>query len=399
MKIALFSETYLPQINGVATHVKTLKEGLETLGHRVLVVTADPGVTEHRLEDGVLRCPATELKELYGFGMAPYRDAERMRHLRDFAPDIVHTHTEFGIGSCAIELSRALGVPMIYTLHTMWDEYLHYVASPAFLPAARKLAHTYFRYFSGRAAAIIGPSVRSRAFLRRCGVEREVKIIPNAVELDRFSRDKADINTVAELRKAYGIQTGDTVLCFCGRLGQEKNVDMMLDFFARCRGEDGRVKLLLIGDGPARAELEEKSRRLGLDGVVVFAGGVPHEDIREVYACCDLFVTASRSEVNSISMLEAMAMGLPVLHILDEANPGQVTEGVNGFIFRTAEELAEAILRFRVSGEAGQAQLRASTVASVSGLDQTGLAKRVEAVYLRQLAADQLAKKASGEAG
>lgn len=393
MKIALFSETYLPQINGVATHIKTLKEGLEDLGHQVLVVTADPAALKHKLENGVLRCPAMELKKIYGFGLAPAYNGNRMRILRTFAPDVIHTHTEFGIGLCASELARELHVPLVYTLHTMWDDYLHYISSPAFMPAARRLAHAYFRYFADQADAIIGPSKKSRDFLHGCGVEQEVDILPNAVELDHFSREKSEPATVEKLKQAYGIRPDDTVVCFCGRLGKEKNIDVLLDFFSQCRQKNTHIKLLIIGDGPDRSHLEELSSRLNINDGVIFTGGVPHDAIREVYACCDLFATASRSEVNSISMLEAMAMGLPVLHILDASNPGQVLEGVNGYIFRTAKELTDLILRFHDSSADEKARLRASTADSVKGLNQTDLARRVEEVYLRVLAFNQIAKK------
>ena len=158
MKIALFSETYLPQINGVATHIKTLKEGLETLGHRVLVVTADPKAAGHYVEHGILHCPATELKDLYGYGMAASYSPERMRFIKEFSPDIAHVHTEFGIGSTGLETARELRIPLIYTLHTMWDEYLHYIASPTLFPAVRRLVYAYIRYFAKQADAIIGPS-------------------------------------------------------------------------------------------------------------------------------------------------------------------------------------------------------------------------------------------------
>lgn len=381
MKIALFSETYLPYINGVTTHVKTLKEGLEALGHQVLVVTADPKVFEHRLENGVLRCPAMELKEIYGFGLALSHSIRRMELLRGFSPDVVHAHTEFGIGRSAVRLAQEMNIPMVYTLHTMWDEYLHYVASPSFLPAARKLSHSYFRSFANHADAIIGPSGKSRDFLHICGVRRKISVIPNAVELDHFSRQKADAMIVEKLHQTFGFQKNDTILCFCGRLGQEKSVDLLLKFFAQCCKINNHIKLLIIGDGPARTELEKLSRQLKTAHMVIFAGEVPHDTIREMYACCDLFVTASRSEVNSISMLEAMAMGLPVLHIHDEANAGQVAEGINGYVFHSGEELASIVLHFRNSNETDQARLRDTTVNSVKGLGQTTLAKRIEEIY------------------
>ena len=383
MKIALFSETYLPQINGVATHVKTLKEGMEALGHQVLVVTADPKSEGCHMEEGVLRCPAAELKDLYGYGMAPSYNLERMRLIQAFSPDIAHTHTEFGIGSTGLEIARKLKIPFVYTLHTMWDEYLHYVASPTLQPVVRKMGHRYLRYFANQADAIIGPSVKSRDFLHHCGVKREVEVIPNAVELDWFSRDRADPATVAKLRQSYGIQNDDTVICFCGRLGQEKSVDVLIHLFAQCHKKEKHMKLLLIGDGPALSNLKELARRLSVDSAVIFTGAVPHDFVREVYACCDLYATASRSEVNSVSMLEAMSMGLPVLHILDEANPGQVKEGVNGYVFRTEEEFSDIVLRFRSSAKTEQARMQASTSDSIKGLHPTGLAKQMETIYLR----------------
>lgn len=392
MKIALFSETYLPYINGVATHVKTLKEGLEALGHQVLVVTADPKVFGHKLENGVLRCPAMELKEIYGFGLALSRSTRRMELLRGFSPDVVHAHTEFGIGRSAVELAQELDIPMVYTLHTMWDQYLHYVANPSFLPAARRLSHSYFRRFANHADAIIGPSGKSRDFLRMCGVQQEISVIPNAVELDHFSRKRADPVSVENLRQTFGFQKNDIILCFCGRLGPEKSVDLLLEYFAQCRKKDSHLKLLIIGDGPDRTKLETLSRQLKTDHAVIFAGKVPHEAIREMYACCDLFATASRSEVNSISMLEAMAMELPVLHIHDEANAGQVTEGINGYIFHSGEELASIILQFRNSKETVRALLRDTTVNLVKGLDQITLAKRIEEIYRQCITSRQTAE-------
>lgn len=385
MKIALFSETYLPLINGVATHVKTLKDGLEALGHQVLVVTADAKAASHRIEDGVLRCPAMELKELYGFGLAAAYSPERARLLRAFDPDIVHAHTEFNIGFAGVDLAKELHVPLIYTLHTMWDEYLHYVASPTFMPAIRGLAHSYFKYFANHASAIIGPSGKVQTFLHNCGVKKEVTVIPNAVELSQFSKEQTDGAAVAKRRRDYGIRPDDLVIGFCGRLAQEKSVHVLLDYFAYCYEKERRLKLIIIGDGPARAALEFQAQQPGLTDSVVFTGGIPHDAVHEVYACCDLYATASKSEVNSISMLEAMAMGLPVLHILDEANAGQVVDGVNGYVFRDAQELCRLLLGYRDRSPAEKKLLQDSVTASVGHASQAEMAQTVEELYLRHM--------------
>ena len=385
MKIALFTDTYLPQINGVATHVKTLKEGMERIGHQVTVVTADPGVPAHCIEDGILRCPATEIKELYGYGMASSRSAEREQILADLSFDVIHVHTEFGIGLSGAEIARRRKIPLVYTLHTMWEQYLHYIVPRAAYPIAREAARAYIGYFAGKADEIIGPSPKVQGFLKDCGVQREVNVIPNAVELDRFSRSLVPPQAVDRLREELGLTPEDLVLCFCGRLGEEKSVDVLVDFFAQLYHPGDHIKLLIIGEGPARETLEQQARSLGLADKVIFAGAVPHERMPEFYACCDLYATASLSEVNSISMLEAMAMELPVLHRVDEKNPGQVTEGVNGFLFRTAEEFCMAVQRFRDGGVEDRLRLRASTAGSVHAAGQEGLARRVEAVYLKHL--------------
>lgn len=384
MNIGLFTDTYFPQINGVSTHVKTLKEGLEGIGHQVLVVTADTETPVHHLEDGVLRCPAVKLKRIYGYGMACIHSMDRQRILNDFPLDVIHVHTEFGIGLSGEENARRLGVPLIYTLHTMWDQYIHYIAPYNFHSFAREMTRGYIGYFAGRADEIIGPSMKVQGFLSICGSEKKVNVIPNAVELDQFSCELVDLQAVGLLKKNYGLLPEDFVICFCGRLGKEKSVDVLLDFFAEYHRPNDHIKLLIVGEGPLHKALEEKAGRLGLTGSVVFTGGIAHENMREVYACCNLYATASKSEVNSVSMLEAMAMGLPVLHILDEENPGQVTEGVNGYIFRTPEEFHSAIERFRNNREE-QVRLRASTIESARLAGQETLARRVEAIYLRQL--------------
>lgn len=384
MKIALFSDTYLPQINGVATHVKTLREGLEGIGHTVLVVTADTSAKSHYVEDGILHCPAATLKHLYDYGAAMAHDADRQRILDDYNPDVVHIHTEFGVGWSGMKTAKRAGVPLIYTLHTMYDQYLHYLVPRPLIPAARHAVRDYVGYYGKTADEVIGPSVRTEEFLSVCGVHRKVHIVPNAVELDWLSREQADREKVQALKQQYDIKESDFVICFCGRLGKEKSVDVLLEFFAEGYHPESGLKLMIIGEGPMHEMLEKKANQLGLGKAVIFTGAVPHGEIREVYACCDLFATASRSEMNSISMLEAMAMGLPALLIVDEENPGQVTEGINGYLFRTPEEFHALVRRLQKSPDERR-RLQVSTVESVRQAGQEGLARRIEDIYLNGL--------------
>lgn len=161
MRIALFTETYLPHINGVVTHVKALKDGLEAMGHSVLVVTANSKTRKHYIKNNVLYCPALKAsKRFYNFDLAPALSRTRLRFLRDFNPDIIHIHNEFGIGLSGIAIAKTLRVPLVYTLHTMYDEYIYYVAPAPLVGITTRISHKYFRIFAKSANAVTGPSVK-----------------------------------------------------------------------------------------------------------------------------------------------------------------------------------------------------------------------------------------------
>ncbi|MEG2429226.1 MAG: glycosyltransferase, partial [Oscillospiraceae bacterium] len=148
MKIALFTETYLPYINGVVTHVKALRDGLVKLGHDVLVVTANDKTMHHFVENGVLNCPGKSFKKLYNYGLAAPLSIKRLNILRDFDPDIIHIHNEFGVGLSGTLIAKRLEIPLIYTLHTMYDEYLYYIAPKKLVPALKKVSHKYVKFLA-----------------------------------------------------------------------------------------------------------------------------------------------------------------------------------------------------------------------------------------------------------
>lgn len=381
MNIALFTETYLPYINGVVTHVKSLKDGLERAGHNVLVVSADINTHRHYIKDGVLWCPAKEFKRFYDYGLASPVSIKRLRMIKNFHPDIIHIHNEFGIGLSGISIAKILKVPIVYTLHTMYDDYLYYIAPKPLIPVARKISHRYLRFLSKKASAITGPSRKVQEFLSECGVAKEVNVVPNPVELDKFQEDKVDPQKVAQLKAKYHIQDDEEIVCFCGRLGKEKSVDVLLNYFAQTVDRKDKIRLMIIGDGPSRPELMEQAKSLGIDDLVIFTGKVMHDELVHVYACCQLYVTTSLSDTNSISMLEAMATGLPVLHRYDQLNEGQVRSGINGYIFNTAEEMYGYMKSYRDKSPEEKLALKQSVIDSVKKSGQENLANYLLEVY------------------
>ena len=181
-----------------------------------------------------------------------------------------------------------------------------------------------------------GPSKKCQEYTAEIGSDKKVEVIPNPVELDAFAPESSTPEQRAQIREQFGIPKDATVACFVGRLGQEKSVDVLLRFWAQeMKPEDG-MDLRIVGDGPEKPHLEQLARELRITDRVIFTGKVMHPDLPPYIHTCDIYVTASLSDTNSISMLEGMAGGLPVLQLYDELNADQVRDGVNGYMFRNA---------------------------------------------------------------
>lgn len=381
MKVALFTETYLPHINGVVTHVKILKEGLERLGHEVLVVTADYDAPKHYVKDNVLHCPAKRLQQFYNFGAAPPISERRLKFIREFKPDIIHIHNEFGIGISGVMAAKILRKPLVYTLHTMYDEYIYYVAPPSLVTPVTALSRKYLKMIAQSASAITGPSKKCAEYFKQAGVSKAVNVIPNAVELENFRPENISTESRRQFREKYGISQDKMLACFVGRLGREKSVDVILDYWAQEITEDDGIQLIVIGDGPCREELIEQAEKLGISSMVTFTGAVLHDELPPYLADCDIYITASLSDTNSISMLEGMATGLPVLQRLDPLNADQVLEGVNGFVFDSAQSMAEKLRRMKSKTPEELAVLKQSVIESVKRSGAEDLANYMLTIY------------------
>ena len=381
MRIAIFTETYLPQINGVVTHIKILKEGLEALGHTVLIVTADSKAHTHYLKDNVLHCPAHNLKRIYNLDLASPVSRTRLKYLREFRPDIIHVHNEFSIGLSGMAIAKILKVPLVYTLHTMYDDYIYYIAPKPLIPLTKKLSHRYFRMFPQNAAVVTGPSKKCQEYTYEIGSDKKVEVIPNPVELDAFAPQTSTPQQRAQIREQYHIPQDATVACFVGRLGREKSVDVLLRFWAQEMKPQDNMRLLIIGDGPEKEPLEQLAQQLGITDTVVFTGKVLHPDQPPDVHTCDIYVTASLSDTNSISMLEGMAGGLPVLQLYDELNADQVTDGVNGYMFRDAAEMGQRLRQIRDMEPEELQKLKTSVIQSVKNSGAQTLANYIQTIY------------------
>ncbi|SMP57847.1 glycosyltransferase [Anoxynatronum buryatiense] len=385
MKIALLTETWHPYTNGVTTHIAVLAEGLRSLGHEVLIVTADPDLRRHQVDaQGVLRCPGIAIKRIYGYGLAAPFSWKRYRILRNFGPDVIHIHQEFGVGTFGMLASRLLKVPLVYTLHTAYDEYLHYLAPPALIPVVRFISRAHVKLLATAAAMTTGPSEKASAYLNARGVVTPFVLVPNSVNLSLFHPGNRTNCFRGSLRRQMGIEDNHTLAIFVGRLGKEKSIAELLEYWQQMANGGNHFHLLIVGDGPDRETLEAIASKKHLP--VTFVGKVPHETMPRYYGIADLFVSASTTEMMSIALLEAQASGLPVLQRFDPWNRQQVTDGVNGFAYEDAASLGRHLDYFHHLTERQWHEWRLRCRAHVAQQDHTHLAERLLEVYQQAIA-------------
>ncbi|SDN37012.1 glycosyltransferase [Acetanaerobacterium elongatum] len=381
MKIAIFAETYLPYLNGVVTHISVLKSGLEKLGHEVLIVSADAHAKHHYIENGILHCPAVTSKRIYGYGLASPLSQKRLNMILKFNPDIIHVQTEFGVGLSGIMIAKILRIPLVYTLHTMYDDYIYYVAPSKLVPLVKKLSHGYAKIIAGSVNAITGPSVKIQDYFQSHGVKKPVNIIPNTIEIEKFDPNNFSEEQKKELKQRYNIPDDQMIAIFVGRIGKEKSVDVLLEYWAQTiKPEDG-IHLLIVGGGPDSEPLQELAKTLNLDSMVTFTGPVPHEEVASYYAISDVFVTASLSEVYSMTILESMASGLPVLQRFDELISNQIQAGKNGFFFNSATEMASVLRILKRKNPEDMKKMREAVINSVKDSGAESLAKSLLEIY------------------
>lgn len=344
MRIGLFTDTYPPFINGVSTSVLMLKQGLEKLGHEVYVVTVNSESFSYKKEDNVLRVPGVPIG-IFDYRLTSLYPLKARKIIKNWNLDVIHTHTEFGIGSFARLISKQYNIPLVHTYHTMYEEYIYYITKGYFDTASKKLVEYLTLFLCDKTIdELIVPTKKTcDLFKQKYKVKRDVHIIPTGIDVTRFYKENNSTELVAKLKKDLGLKKDDYVILYVGRIAKEKNIEFLINNLKDIVKKTPKAKMVIVGDGPDMKELIELTDKNSLNKNVIFVGKVPWDEVPRYYQMANVFATASTTETQGLTVIEAMAASKPVVAIKDESFELVITDKQDGFFFTNDKEYKELI--------------------------------------------------------
>lgn len=341
MKILIASDAYIYQTNGVRNVVITLANGLKQLGHDVRVLAPANG-RESFKKDGdcfIRSFPSFLYPDVR---LCPVHSDPLIDELEQWKPDLIHVHTEADMARLAFKIASVTGAPVVITAHTDYATYAFkrfHESRPV-----RVTMKAFGKRFYRHAKAVVAPSEKARRFAQLQPAANRVTVIPNGIRLERYQKPVSPEEKAA-LFQRYGLTDNGCTLVMVTRVSREKNIMEILHYFPALLRAVPEAQLFIAGDGPDRERLEAYTAHNGLSERVRFAGRIEPDEVYRYYALGDVFVSASTFEVHSMTYLEAMACGLPLVCREDASLLHVLDNGENGFIYNTESGFVEAVSR------------------------------------------------------
>lgn len=346
MKILITTDWYSPVVNGVVTSVLNLKKELEARGHEVRILTLSQKLSTYE-DENVTYIRSISAGRIYpGARIRATLATSAIRDLVAWQPNVIHSQCEFSTFFMAKYIARELNIPLVHTYHTVYEDYTHYLMPNK--KWGKRIVATLSRHLTRYTYTIIAPTEKVRNILCSYGIDTNVCVLPTGIELDKFANELAD-GRRAELRDGLNIPEGNRILLYIGRIAKEKNLDEILEYHAKCEIAD--LTFVIVGDGPYRAELEKNVEKMGLSEKVRFAGMVSPKLVQEYYRLGDLFVSASVSETQGLTYIEALASALPTLCRRDDCLDGIIINGENGWQFESGEDYMQRLTEYFSNSE------------------------------------------------
>lgn len=334
MKIAVFTNNYIPIISGVTQSIESFREGLEKRGHKVFVFA--PRFPGHKDDNpNVFRFSSVDFRHKTAFPIAIARSRKIYKQLKKLNVDIIHSQHPFNTGKAALRYARKLNIPIVFTNHTRYDLYTHFI--PIF---PQRLLKWYVKTasinYANKCDRVISPTQSIKEMLIEWGMRTKIEVIPTGIKPEQF----VEAGGRDEIRQKFSIKNDDILVMTVSRLAEEKNVDFLIKVFSKLKEakSNKKIKFMVIGDGSDREKIEEKVKELKIDKETIFTGAVPHDDIAPYFKAGDIFVYSSLSETQGIMISEAMASGLPIVAVKAPGAQDIINSGIDGILSPEIEE-------------------------------------------------------------
>lgn len=339
MKILITTDTYYPMINGVVISVNNLYKQLKRLGNDVRILTLSYDGKQH-VEGDIYYLNSRfvrvypEAKVIRPFGNKIIRD------IVEWSPDIIHSQTEFSTMIVAKYIKRKLNIPQIHTYHTMYEDYLKYFLKGKVI--RKNTMAKIIRLLCNTFDEIIAPTEKVKEALISYDVSTNIEIIPTGIDIGKFGKDVSK-EEKCKLLKKYGLSSSDDILVYVGRIAEEKNIDEIINLFNCVLKNMPNIKLLIVGGGPYLIKLKNMVKELSIEESVKFTGMIDVDEVQKYYRLGLAFVTASKSESQGLTYLEAVASGCPVVCKWDLCIKNLIINGETGYTYTNEDEFVEHI--------------------------------------------------------
>ena len=342
MRIGLFTDTYFPQVSGVATSIRTLKTELEKLGHKVFIfTTTDKDV--NRYEDWqIIRIPSVPFFAFKDRRVAYRGFSNALEIARQYQLDIIHTQTEFSLGLLGIWIAKELRIPVVHTYHTQYEDYVHYLAKGMVIRPS--MVKYIVRGFMSDLDGVVCPSEIVYDLLVGYKIKAEKRIIPTGIDLAKFDRPELSREDIKKLRFKLGIAEDEIMLLSLSRISYEKNIQAIVEALPMVLEENAKVKLVIVGDGPYADDLKALVTQLHIEDSVIFTGMIAPSDTALYYKAADFFISASTSETQGLTYLESLASGTPIIAHGNPYLDNVISDKTFGTLYYESRDLAGAIL-------------------------------------------------------
>ena len=329
MRIGIFTDSYRPYRSGVVQSIDLFTRDLTDLGHEVNIFA--PSYPRYEKDNRVFRFVSVPAPTNPGFTLAIPFSLRLKPAMKRFKPDVIHVHSPFMLGRLGARYARSLGVPLVFTFHTLYDLYTHYF--PFAQNFAREVTKRYYRDFCNGCDLVITPTDVIAEHLKRNGISVEIKTVSTGIDIESFKNGPQKY-----VHQKHGFSEDDRVLLCVGRLGQEKNLDFLIEVFADLHPAHPDTRLVLVGGGPEESNLRNKAKDLGVSDRVIFAGSMDRQEVIKYYCSSYLFVFASVTETQGLVIGEAKSAGVPTVAVGAFGVSEMVRHGEDGFLTENSKE-------------------------------------------------------------